>query len=134
MAHVSKQPLDSKLSKELFVQLSVLVAKTDRKNGAQFLQTLLTDTEQVMLAKRLAVILMLSEGYSTYKVWNTLRMSKSTVVAMKTAYENGTYTPVVKMVGRSKADREKLWKTVELVLRAGMPSMGKDRWQSLKSM
>ena len=84
-----------------------------------------------MFIKRLAVIALLREEYSEYKIYTLLKMSPSTVAKLHEQYLAGRYDSVLRSLGRSKKEKEEMWKIVELVLRAGMPSMGKDRWRWL---
>lgn len=118
----------------LFNQLASSVHAGGKKNTGAVLGNLLTDTEQLMLAKRLAVILMLYEGCSSYRIWKALRMSPSTISRMQQQYDEGDYNDIVRLICKSKAERERFWETIETVLRGGMPSMGKDRWRSLRNM
>jgi uncharacterized protein YerC len=132
MVHISKRPLKKELVSKLFNQLAKLIAKSTNRSSAAFLKDLLTEAEQLMLAKRLAVILMMHEGYSPHRVCTILKMSSSTVFGMHDRYNDGDYNGVLALVGKSKTEREALWRAIERILRAGMPSTGKDRWQSLK--
>lgn len=135
MVRISKQPLKKELGDKLFRQLAVLVAKSGRATAASFLRALLTDTEEVLLAKRLAAVLLLHERtYSENQIATMLHMSPTTIGTMEENYRAGEYAAIIKIIGRSKREKEELWKTIEVVLRLGMPSMGKDRWQSLKRM
>lgn len=131
MAHVSKKPLKKEIKARVLRQFVVLVAKLDTSTAASFLSELLTETEQIMFAKRLAVILLFCEGLSQYKIWKLLHMSSSTVAQMYRRYEEGDYDAIVRRIGRNKKDREKMWQTIEVILRLGMPPMGKDRWRWL---
>jgi len=133
MVNVSKQPLEKESYKSLFNQFALLTGKATKQNAASFLDGLLTSSEQMLLAKRVAAILMLNEGYSSYRVSKVLKMSPTTVGAMYANYQNGHYSGVLQVVGRSKAEKEKMWAAVELILRAGMPSRGKDRWKFLNN-
>lgn len=131
MTRVSQQRLDTKLATELFGQFVRIVSKSDRRRTGLLLQSLLTETEQVMLAKRIAVIVFLHEGVSMYRIVRVLKMSISTISEMKHAYTHGKYNDILHVLGKSKAEREAFWKTVEVVIRGGMPSMGRDRWKWL---
>jgi len=134
MVHVSKRRLKKQYLERLFNQLAISVHTSSKRKTGALLRDLLTDSEQVMLAKRLAVILMLYEGHSCYRIWKTLNMSSSTVRSMWNLFEEGEYDNIIQTVCKRKDEREKYWKTLEIILRGGMPSMGKDRWQSLKTM
>lgn len=131
MTRISAVPLEVKFANNLLSQLSTIVSKVKASHTRQFLETLLTPVEQIMLAKRIAVIVMLHEGCSVYRIIRVLHMSSSTVIEMKRKYEEGFYKPITRMIGMSKTERENFWKKFEVILRAGMPSRGRDRWKWL---
>lgn len=80
MPHVSRKKLNKKIYQkigdEFILFILELKSSTDTKS---FLTNLLTKTERVMLAKRLAVIGMLIKGYSFEAIQKTLEVSPSTV-------------------------------------------------------
>ncbi len=129
MSHISKKKLDGSVAKQIYTQLvRVLI-----KNGSKSLAELLTETEQVMLAKRLAVILMLAENFSYYRINKTLGVSTSTIKRLHTQLLNGDF-PALEKLAASKKEREVLWKTLESILRAGMPLQGRGRWQHIDTL
>ena len=133
MVNVSKRIKDELFNK-LFEQLTRVVARSGRNNADLLLDGLLTESEKIMLAKRLAVILMLREACPTTVISRTLDLSRSTVSLMRHDYIRGQYSHVLKLCGRTKEEKEQMWKTVDKVLRLGMPSMGKDRWEWLNRL
>ncbi|MEK7560156.1 MAG: Trp family transcriptional regulator [Patescibacteria group bacterium] len=80
MPHVSRKKLNKNIYQKIsdeFIQF-VLELKSS-KEAKNFLSDLLTKTERIMLAKRLAVICMLMRGYSFEAIQRTLEISPSTV-------------------------------------------------------
>lgn len=80
MPHVSRKKLNKKIYQKIgdeFVQF-VLDLKSSSE-AKSFLTNLLTKTERIMLAKRLAVIGMLFKGYSFEAIQQTLQVSPATV-------------------------------------------------------
>ena len=80
MPHVSRKKLNKKIYQKIgeeFIQF-VLELKSS-KDAKSFLTNLLTKTERIMLAKRLAVIGMLIRGYSFEAIQQTLEVSPATV-------------------------------------------------------
>ncbi|HEY4521861.1 MAG TPA: Trp family transcriptional regulator [Candidatus Paceibacterota bacterium] len=80
MSHVSKRKLNKKVYQKIgdeFIQF-VLELKSSAE-AKSFLTNLLTKTERIMLAKRLAVIGMLIKGYSFEAIQKTLQISPSTI-------------------------------------------------------
>lgn len=80
MPHVSSRKLNKKIYQKIgdeFVGF-VLDLKSSKETKS-FLTNLLTKTERIMLAKRLAVIGMLLKGYSFEAIQQTLQVSPATV-------------------------------------------------------
>lgn len=132
MTNISKRTLDKKQQEQLFYQLTQLVRGSNKNETAAFLSALFTDTEQIMFIKRLAAVLLLSKKQSAYRVAKTLKMSESTVSQIRIKYEFGEYDSIVKVSQKKEFDSKQFWLTLDVLLRAGMPSRGKDRWKSLK--
>ena len=84
-----------------------------------------------MLAKRFAIIIMLMEKNSIYRIATMLKVSTSTVTILKDQFEKEKFAHITKLLKHNKIDYEKLWEVLEIVLRAGMPPRGKGRWRSV---
>ena len=131
MPHVSKKKLKSDALLSLhkrFTDSFVRLNTTDQVS--QFLDELLTDTERLMIGKRLAIICMLSEGISTYRIEQTLRVSISTVIDMKRKYQDCQYD-FIESLYKQKKNHKDFWKDIDTILRLGMPPMGRGRWKWL---
>src|SRR3989344_7744615 len=80
MPHISqkrvKRHVFKRMSDEFVKTISSLKSSSEIRG---FLNELLTPTERMMLAKRLAMILMLKKGYSFLIIRRTLKLSPSTV-------------------------------------------------------
>lgn len=79
MTNVSKKKLRSKVYKTIDDQFIKTIARLDEKTTKTFLKNFLTATERVMFAKRLAVMLLLKEDFSPYRIARLLNVSTSTV-------------------------------------------------------
>jgi len=80
MPHVSRKKLKKKIYQKIGDQFIEFVLELkSSKDTKNFLTNLLTKTERIMLAKRLAVICMLMRGYSFEAIQRTLEVSPSTV-------------------------------------------------------
>lgn len=130
MTHVSKK----KLKKDALLRIhkrfvsNLTKIKTDREMDS-FLEALLTETERIMLAKRLTVIFMLTEGFSTYRIAKTLGVSVSTAIRMKDKYFEGEYDSMIDFC-KKKKHRTDFWNDLDVLLRLGMPRyVGNDRWE-----
>jgi len=76
MPHISAR----KLKKEVFQEINKRLIDSfadikDKRLLKSFVDELLTSTEKIMLAKRLAVIFMLSEKFSFYRIQKSLKIS-----------------------------------------------------------
>jgi uncharacterized protein YerC len=131
MTHISKHQLKPRHLDELFIQLGKTLVKLDKNNFGPFLDEFLGEEEKIMLAKRLAVIAMCIEGNSPYRIGQLLKMSPSTTERIKLKYEIGKYKEIEKILTGNKKDYEQFWSTLEIILRAGMPPMGRGRWKSI---
>ena len=88
MTHVSRKKLPIKTLKEILDSLVLVLTKTkDKEKMAQLLDALLSDTEKVMLAKRIAIVYLLSEGIEGQVIAETLNVTQFTVSRTKLWYE-----------------------------------------------
>ncbi|MBI2007294.1 MAG: hypothetical protein HYS83_01135 [Candidatus Blackburnbacteria bacterium] len=84
MPHVSRKPI----SKDLYIQITqelwwLLTNIKDEKEMTVFLGDLLTETEKVMLAKRLALANLILKGWDWKEICFHLTVSSATVNQMK---------------------------------------------------
>ncbi len=132
MTNVSKNILDSKIEKKLRQQFAKFFSNQIPQEIESLFSDLLTSSEQIMLIKRLATIIMLIEGESTYSIPKALQLSDSTVRDIKVKYKLGKYDSIVYRYQDKKFNAEAFVRILETLLSAGMPSLGKDRWKSLR--
>ena len=133
MPHVSKEKLDEKTKKKLLDQTVEFFVLDGKKSQKIFFEELLTDTERIMLIKRMAAALLLSESVSLYKIAQQLHLSTSTAKRFYREYERGRFDKTIATFGRHERKKKDMWKLIELISRAGMPSMGKERWKNLRT-
>ena len=80
MPQVSRIPLNKRLEAEILENLELVMAKLSHKEDMKgFLFSLLTRTEKLMLAKRLAIVILLREGISHSNVAASLKVTRATV-------------------------------------------------------
>ena len=131
MPHVSKKQIKKETAQKIREHFIKTVVSLGGKNqGKVFIGEILTSTEQIMLAKRLAMLIMLADGVSSYKVCKILNLSASTSARFKKEVDGGAY-PYIKSIVEKKKSKDKIWNELEVLLRGGLPSMGKDRWKWL---
>lgn len=88
MTQVSKYPLNKALHTHILDALYQTIVKlSDKKRVEGFLNDFLTPTEKIMLAKRLAIFIMLSDGYSYEIIRETLKVSPPTIAAASRYYK-----------------------------------------------
>jgi len=102
MPHISKKKLSEYQSDKLYAELIRNINQTvkDREESNP-LDELLTKTEKIMLAKRFAVIIMLSQDVPQHEIYEILSMSPVTINLMSLHYENGHYTNILKNNGKT---------------------------------
>ena len=135
MTRVSKKKLSKDARKKLLTQFVYLFSSTTKDKQGDLFTALFTDAEETMFIKRVAMIFLLLEGYSTYRISKTLIVSDSTVRSIQKRCESGSYDPIIQQMRKKSFDREKFWNTIDKVLRCGMPPrVGSGRWKWLYEM
>jgi len=131
MPHISKKKLGREVFLRIHKQFVAVVAELRTPVSVEsFLGELLTTTEKIMLAKRLAIIFMLNEGVSEYYIYRTLKVSPSTVARMHVAFDGGKYKKIVRVL-----DGRKFWAQLGRFARMGMPPItGRGRWAWLDDL
>ena len=88
MPHVSKIKLNKQAEEKLINSLETVFTKISKKDEmSAFLLSLMTHTEKLMLAKRLAVIILLKEGLSQTDIANSLHLTRDTVFKLSLLFE-----------------------------------------------
>ncbi|HBT81612.1 TPA: hypothetical protein DEB04_02750 [Candidatus Giovannonibacteria bacterium] len=131
MPHVSRKRVKKDIFKRMSNEFIENIASL--KNSSEirgFLNELLTPTERIMLAKRMAAILMLKKGIPFRIVIRTLKLSPSTVSRFWKLTKIKDFQFVSKL-SRKKQERKKFWDELEILLRAGMPPRGRGRWANV---
>ncbi|MCR4285685.1 MAG: Trp family transcriptional regulator [Candidatus Kaiserbacteria bacterium] len=131
MTHISKKRLTKKTQDGLFTQFVDLTASVKKTEQSKIFEALLTETELIMITKRLAIVLLLLEGRSTYAIAKTLAVSDSTVRLVRGAYRIGHYDSIIAVLRKKSFDRDAFWDTLEKILQCGLPPRGKGRWKWL---
>ncbi|MEI7513163.1 MAG: Trp family transcriptional regulator [bacterium] len=132
MSRISKKKLGYFVSSKISDQfVDTLVNLNSKNKGKEFVNELFTETEKMMLAKRLGAIAMLKDGYSNYRVSRHLQMSSSTVFNLSKDVKKNQYSFLEDFFSNKKVRTEFL-KKVLYYSRGGLPSRtGRDRWNFL---
>ncbi|MCK5285735.1 MAG: hypothetical protein KAJ58_00725 [Candidatus Pacebacteria bacterium] len=132
MVRVSKQKIDKKVLNQINNRLVDVISKLETNISiANFLNDLLTESEKIVLAKRLAIIFMLQENISWYKISVLLKVSPTTVKKVVIDIDLEEYENILKIVKQRK-NRITFWAGMDLTLRIGIPSLvGAGQWNLL---
>lgn len=132
MVRVNRNKLPKAELNKLFGQLNSFFGKLTTSNADIFLKELLGPEERLTFAKRLAAIVMLREGYSMYRVSETLKVSSSTVDRINEKIANGSYDGLLKTLSKNKTNYFAILDVIESILTVGgiMPKrVGLDRYR-----
>jgi len=105
MAQVSKKFLPKNLETRLY---QVFYQSFSRLNNSEmasnFIEDLLTPTEKVMLAKRLAIAILISKGWLQESIEETLKVSSATIQSVKrtTRFGGQGFARVVDLLQKEK--------------------------------
>lgn len=136
MAQVSKYIIRKEVADRIFeVFMKSLVRVSSEKEAEEFIHSLLTPTERVMLAKRLAIAFLLEKGYDYRTIQKVLRVSAGTVafVNFVREYESPGYK---KILGKILRDEKVMRVFEELIIGMANISLygkGSGAWRSLKT-
>lgn len=135
MVRVNRNKLPKAELERLFKQFGSFLGKLTENNAGLFLQELLGPEERLTLAKRLAIIVMLNEGYSIYRVADTLKISTSTAERINERLDKGVYDHLLEVLAKNKNDYFVLLDVLEAILTVGgiMPSRaGTGRYRNIR--
>ncbi|OGF63456.1 hypothetical protein A2926_00840 [Candidatus Giovannonibacteria bacterium RIFCSPLOWO2_01_FULL_44_40] len=133
MPHVSRKKLKKKVFVKIGEQLADRICKTSSPAEIRwFLNEILTRTEQIMLAKRLAIILMLRKRYSFRTIQKTLKVTPQTVLRFWRKTKKPSFQVIVNKISEDKGWGNFLeW--LEAFLLVGMPPRsGPGRWKAME--
>ncbi len=98
---------------------------TSITRGKARVHSILTPTERIMLAKRLAIITMLDRKHSYYQIGQVLNVSISTIRRLHKRLESGDFDPLCRVFNRNLSFID----YIEIFLSAGLPSISGPRHQ-----
>ena len=135
MPHLSQHKLPKEVLDQINYQLFnlLLSSPNNKKLEIAGIEALFTNTEKVMLAKRLAAIILLSKGLSSYKVWKILKLSSATTRKLQLGVEKGRYKQLLHLIEKRRS-KKKLISDLDSLLRVCFPEQGKRRWNWLDDL
>lgn len=125
MTHVSKHKIKPEIERKIVNAFMDSLFSTNLKRGKARVYAILTPTERIMLAKRLAIITMLERNHSYYEIAKTLNVSISTIHRLQGRVLAGHFDPLLRVFNRNLS----LFDYLEIFLSAGMPSIAGPRTQ-----
>lgn len=135
MAQVSKYPISQAVYEQIY-ELLLKVISDSRSNdeSKELLDDLLTPTEKIVLAKRLAIALLLMKKYTYENIKKILRVSQPTIalVNITLRYKGRGYKQFTDKILREEKIR-KIWEKIEdSVLSTMSHGKGSGPWRYLK--
>lgn len=125
MGKVSRRYLDKQLEKHIssLFWKSISNLKTPEK-AETFFKDLLSPTEELMLVKRLAIAVLLAQGYSYDLIDDTLKVSRPTIMNVSFWLKNGGsgYQKAVSKILANKKKEEILDTIEEIILKLSPPA------------
>lgn len=91
MVNVSRKKLSTKDYTRAQEQLVQLLDSLTKTSARYFISELLSETEQIMLTKRFAAILLRSDGHSPYRISKVVGISVSTAQRITQHHDDGQY-------------------------------------------
>ena len=124
MTKVSRKLLNKKIEGQIFDNLWESLSQLKNKKDIEiFLADLLTPTERIMTAKRLAIAVLLLKNMDYGRIKETVKVSNETISKVSTTVKyNHGYQLAVNKIIKTEAGR-KFWADIEdIIWRLGNPS------------
>ena len=131
MPHVSKRKISRIVENEIRERLLVSILKLKSKREVKFfLKSLLTETEEIMLGKRLTIIYLLWKGASWNFIESAIGVTPRTIDRLSRRIDSGAYKP---LVDHFKRNEPTFTNFIEKLLNNGKISARK-RWEFLNKI
>lgn len=135
MPHISVRKLHNNALDQLFDKLTQAITHLNgRAEVDLFFNDLLTRTERIMLAKRLAIVLMLDKEYTFAQISSVLKVSEATVSVMRERADHGGrgFQLIMRRFEKDKNINEFFEKIEKLFNALALPpKVGKGRWKNV---
>ena len=132
MARISKNALTEDEKRVLVKQYTRLLSDKKSSKQEQLLSEILTETEQLIVLKRVAAVILIDQKQSTYEIARTLKLSSASVSHYKAQIAAGKFSTLLELVRGKTFDTEAFWRTIDKVLRLGLPPIaGPGRWSTI---
>jgi uncharacterized protein YerC len=135
MVRLNKNLLTDQQFEQLFIQFIRIVDPKKSAPVGGVLREILGKEERIMIAKRLATIVLLLEGKSLYSIAHTLKISPTTAEKIKRHLDDGSYTTILSRLSKSKRNYFAILDTIDSILHLGgiLPHYnGLDRYKNIR--
>ncbi len=102
MPHLSSKKLTAAAIADLERNLDIVLFDLTGTQRKKIFREILTKTERVMIAKRIALVLLIGKGYSPYKISERLGISPSTAERFQLMFTYGKFKATSLWVKRYK--------------------------------
>lgn len=129
MTHISKKWIEPEIWQYITDTLTYLVKEiNDTQDVKEFLSSVLTDTERLMISKRVVTAFLLRHNMSTENICEVLKITPATVTRQKMwiqLHEKGFDLIFDKLEKRRKGDiaKDTLYKILDYAIRASSGSV-----------
>jgi uncharacterized protein YerC len=114
MSQISKRKIKKKDFEKIYNKLiEIFVKNKSKDNLKNFFGEFFYTTEKIMLAKRLAIIFMITEEIPDRKIEKMLMVSRSTVNRIRIKYKEGDYDYIYSLIDRNK---KSMWDILGVLL------------------
>ena len=130
MSQISRYPIHKSVEKRMFEVFESTIANLNNNQDIEdFLHDFLSPIEKIMLAKRLAIAVLLAKGYSYPSISGILRVTPGTIanVSLSLKYAGKGYKKMVEKI-LSDEKRDNFWQKIEDVL-AKIPHAKGSDWK-----
>lgn len=119
MVRLNKKFLTDQQLDSLFSQFSKLLNPKNQDGVDDILREILGPEEKIMIAKRLAIIILLMEGHSLYSISRNLKISPATAQKIKFRVDTNRYQNILLRLGKSKTDYFAILEAIDSILHLG---------------
>lgn len=119
MVRLNKNLLTEQQLDDIFLQFTKIMNDGRDSNTNEILHEILGKEERIMIAKRLATIILVVEGKSLYSISRSLKISPTTAEKIKFGVDNNRYKNILHKLGKSKKNYFAILDAIDSILHLG---------------
>ncbi|GIW57450.1 MAG: hypothetical protein KatS3mg083_395 [Candidatus Dojkabacteria bacterium] len=131
MTQISRYPVTTTVNKQILQLFRNAISSLKQSDEIDdFLEDFLSPVEKIMLAKRLAIAVMLAKGYDYQSIKAILHVTPSTIasVSIRLKYAGKGYKKTVEKILQEGKIND-FWQKVDLIISSIPQSKGTNRYQ-----